>query len=231
MTDETPPKQESKIAKYFLSKMSPEEKKAYYDNLSKIRSAAFARKREEKAALREKAKEMLPELAAQRIMQEEMNDENWIPKQETIDKLKMFMKKDLSSDKVREKYFPTIKDDHWHKLMKFVFKSSVANVEDLGADIIAVKRKSIETLKKQIREYKKEIKAYKEEKKTRCSPISLLNMIKECQDKLLDIELDVSKTLFQVGAVGEKSRSPSLHLHLGTPRPKKEEKEVIINGD
>jgi hypothetical protein len=56
-------------------------------------------------------------------------------------------------------------------------------------------------------------------------------MIKECQDKLLDIELDVSKTLFQVGAVGEKSRSPSLHLHLGTPRPKKEEKEVIINGD
>jgi predicted DNA-binding protein YlxM (UPF0122 family) len=205
----------------FISKMTPEECKAWRARAAKKRSDTWKAKHQEQKDLLEKAKSLLPEVLAYDLAHEEMGKENYVPKQEVIDKLKVMLSKNLTIEQVRSRYFPQIKDDAWHKLMKFVFKSQVSQSEDLGAQIVKVKTEAIKRIKQRLRMYKKEIKVYKAEKNTRLTPVSLLTLVKDSENELMAIELDVSTTLFRVGAVGEKSKSPSLHLHVTTPRPTK----------
>lgn len=223
----TPQKKESLIHKYFLSKMTPDEHLAWRRAAAEKRKQTNAAKREKQKELIEQARTLVPEIIAHQLAAEDMDKENWVPSQDMIDKVKQLVKSNLTIEELRTKYFSRVQDKTWHKLMKFVFKSQVSQSEDLGADILRVKNSRVKMLKKQKREVEKQKKYHTQQTGKKVLPQYLLQMGMDIDKELMTLELDVAKTLFQVGAVGEKSKSPSLNIHMTIPRPPKKEKEVV----
>lgn len=220
-------KRKKTIQENFFSKMTPEEIKEFHAQAGRKRAVILARKREEKAEMLKKAKELVPEMMAYDLAAEEYDRENWVPKQETIDKIKFLMTKNFTIEEMRVKFFSKLKDETWHKLMKYVFKSHVSQSEDLGAELVKAKDKSVKMIKARIRDIKKEVKEFRKGNPGKLVPTSLRALLAADENRLADLTMDYAKTLVQVGAVGEKSKSPSLHIHMGNvPRPEKKEKEV-----
>lgn len=215
------------IQQVFFSKMTPEELTEWYKVNAAKRKETMARKRAEKLALQEKAKSMLPEVLALEIANSEIQKDSFIPKQETIDKLKLMISKSMSTEELRSKHFPRISDQTWHRLMKFVFKSQVSGPEDLGAELMRAKSNQLTRLKKALRGIKKQMKFYTIETGKKTLPAYLLQMERDYLKEIMELEMDVPKVLAQIEAVGEKSKSPSLHLHMKTPRPPKEDEKVV----
>ncbi len=221
---EIKPKRRNLIGEFFKNK-TPEEITEHHRQAGLKRKAIWERKRKEKADMLVKAKELMPSILAYDLLSEEVNKENWIPSQEMIDKVKVLFKQDMPLETLRSKYFTKVSDKTWHQLMKFCFKSQVHGSEDLGAELMRVKQRTCNSIKKQIREYKKQIKIYCEEKKTKVIPAYLLNLKRDAESELMRTEREVAETLFKVGAVGEKSKSPSFIVNMKLPRP--QEKEVV----
>lgn len=226
------PKRKSQIHEYFLKHKTPEEIAEWRKQAAEKRKAIWAQKKAEKEAMMEKAKALMPEMLAYDLLSEEVEKENWIPKQDLIDKVKLILKKDIPLEELRARYFKNVSDKTWHHLMKFVFKSQISQSEDLGAEIMRVKRASVDRLRKQLRDIKKQMKYHKEETGKKVVPAYLLNMKLDIENRLMDLEQDVAKTLFQIGAVGEKSKAPSFIVNMKLPRPEKKEKDIVeVNGN
>ena len=233
------PKRKNLIQENFFKNKTPEEIAAWRKSSTEKRRAIWEQKKIEKAEMIEKARALMPEMLAYDLLSEEVKKDNWIPNQELIDKVKVLLKKDMPLETLRSKYFEKVSDKTWHHLMKFVFKSQVAQSEDLGAEIMRVKQSTGERIKRQIREYKKQIKYYQEEKKTRIIPAYLLQLKRDAEMELIRLEREVAETLFKVGAVGEKSKAPSFIVNMKMDRPQIEKvvKEVapkvmsIVDGD
>jgi hypothetical protein len=159
--DQEPPKR-SKIHEYFLNKLTPEELAEHQRKVAEKRRATWAAKKEQQEQIKQQAMALVPSVLAHDIAQKELESENFIPTQDMIDKMKLLLKKDITIEELRKRYFRTVSDNTWHKIIKYVFKSQVMQIEDVGADILSAKRNAIELLRKRIKEYKKEIKAYKQ---------------------------------------------------------------------
>ena len=221
------PKRKSLIHEHFLNGKTEEEIKAWHKAAGEKRKAIWAEKKAKQKEIEAKAEDLAPRLLAEQIIQEASDKENWTPTQKTINDFKFFAKQNITMEELRVKHFSSMTDDMWHALLKFAFKSQIANPEDLGADILKSKQKGRNDLVKQQREINKQIKAYKEEKKTKIIPAYLLQMKMDLTREIVKQEQDLAKTLHQIGAVGEKSKAPSLHIHVKTPRPEKLIKDVI----
>ncbi len=77
-------------------------------------------------------------------------------------------------------------------------------------------------IRQQLAELEQQIRIHKREAgKSKKIPAWLLTMKYERQDKLMELEQDVAKTLHQLGAVGDKSKAPSLTINVRAPRPAK----------
>lgn len=217
----TTEKKESRIHKYFLSKMTPEEVKEWRANSKKKQKETLEKKKQERLALEAEARSLIPEILATNMIADISDDKDWIPKQETIDRFKSLLGKNLTTEKIRSRYFKTINDETWHKLMKYVFKSQVSQSEDLGAELMRSRDAQVKSLKRAIADVKKQKKIYTQETGKKLIPAYLMQMENDLRKELVTLQVDISKTLYQIQAVGEKSRSPSLHLHIKTPRPEK----------
>lgn len=217
--------------KNFLDSMSPEQKKAFYEsNRAKAKARAEA-KRQEREAVERQAKEMLPALMAEQMSQEiamHDADTNYVPSREILTKLRTFKDSGLTTDEMRSRFFKDLTDRSWQRLMKFLFKDHVGQVEDLGLDILNAKKKALSTLEARRRTLRKEIKHAK--KNGKAPPPAFFKLLADAEDRIMTLEMDVSKTLHSLGAVGEKSGAASLHLHFGTPRPKPEQEEKSVEG-
>jgi hypothetical protein len=222
-----PVKKESPINKYFLDKMTPEERIAWRKRAGEKRSQLKAKQKADKEALMQEARALVPSLIAQELMAEDMDNPQWVPKQDMIDKIKVLMAKGLTIEEMRAKHFRGIKDENWHRIAKFVLKSTVANPEDMGLELRSSYEMSVRMLRSRLREIEAQIRIYKKEKGVKLIPAYLLTMKHEAENRFLAITESVSKTMHQVEAVGEKSKAPVLHVHVGTPRPKQEEKQVV----
>lgn len=215
--EDTPQKPLTNIEKYNMT-LTPDERAALRAKATVKRKEAAERKRRDRAELMKKAEALIPEIVAHDILNAEHRD--FQPKQETIDKLKaMLSDGKLSIEETRKKYFAGIKDDAWKKLMKFVFKSHVSQVEDVGLELVEAKRKALRSLEGHLRVLRKEVRKYKLKDKKAPLPLGLLDRIRLIDKELCDLRIDFAKTLHSIGAVGDKSKAASVHLHMSIPRP------------
>lgn len=221
------PKRRNLLHEFFFKGKTEEEIKAWRAASAQKRKEVWAEKKRRKEETLEKARELVPSMLAYDLLSEETKKENWIPSQEMIDKIKLLIKKDMPLEELRKREFRGVSDRTWHQLMKFVFKSQVANSEDLGAEILRVKYSTTERLKKQIRDIKKQMKLFTEETGKKVMPAYLMQMKRDAEMDLIKLERDVAETLFKVGAVGEKSKAPSFIVNMKLPRPEKKEEKVI----
>jgi len=226
LVKESKPKKESKIHKFFLNNLTEEQKLEHYKKSAIKRKETYKKKHAAQEELRERARTLLPELVAAEILADEVKDANWIPKQDTIDKLKSLMTKNMTTDQMRAKYFKNIKDDTWHKLMKFAFRSSVTHVEDIGNAVFQARETNHKRLEKSLKEIEQQIRYYKKEKGTKIIPAYLLDSKHKLIMRIAELSNDYATVLHKTGVVGEKGKSPTLHLHMTTPRPGKKEKVV-----
>lgn len=215
--------QESNIGK-FRASMTPEQMAEWQKKIVEKGNATRAKKRETVLAAKEKAKSLLPELIAADLLLAE--GENYTPRQSTIDKIKSILKDNpkLTMEDMRKRYFSAMSDRGWEKLTKALFKSHLSHVEDLGLEILQVKKDAIRVLEKRIRMLNKEIKNARKYQKANNlqirAPSSVLEFLVDCEKELLKIKLDVSKAIHSVGAVGEKNKtSGAIHIHTTIPRP------------
>lgn len=215
-------KGESPVVKWRKA-LSPEDKKKFYEGIQKKSAEARAKKKQERAEATEKAKEMLPEIIAQQMLLED--NPEYKPSSDMIGKLRTLMDKGYTVEQMRQGAFRQLSDKSWQKLLKFLFKDHIAQVEDVGLELITKKKQMVSMLKKRVRIIKKELRAYKAEKKF--VPPALLKVLGETEDKLMEIELDMANTLHKIGAVGEKSKAASINIYTSTPRPRKPEDEAI----
>lgn len=229
-----PVKKKSKIHEFFFDKLTPEERAAHYERTRQKSKETRARKAAERAEMIRKAQDLVPELIAHDIAAGATSNENWTPKQETIDKIKELTAKGLTVEEMRRKYFRGIKDSTWQKLMQFVFKSQVSKADgDLGVDILAKRDEQRKIIKRQLTDIEQQIRAHRKETKKKTIPAWLMHMKIEREDRLMQVEQEVAKILHSIGAVGDKSKAPSLNINITAPRPKKNEdpasaaKEVI----
>lgn len=204
----------------------------WYNNLTESEKANFhaVRKEKKKATedrkrklleeARAKATELLPEILANDLLLAE--NDNYTPLPRTIEKLKDLLNSGMTIESMRKK-FNGVSDKSWEKITRFIFKNQVHHVEDIGLDIITVKKRALDMLGRRIKTLKREIRnAKKPDKdggKKKQAPVSLLNLLANAEDEYMKIELDVAKVLHGIGAVGEKSKAASIHVHLATPRP------------
>ncbi len=203
----------------FFKKMTPEEKKVWYAEQAEKRKATYAEKRETIRKAREKAKDLLPEILANDMLMSE--NDNYHPRQETLDKLRSLIDSGLTMEQMRTQYFKGMTDKGWEKMTKFLFKSHHVNAETLGLDIMTVKVQLMKTLKARVRNYKAEIREYKKANKgqKKFVPLTLLNMLAAAEDELFRVEMDYAKAVTHLGVVGDKSKSPSIIIHTTVPRP------------
>ncbi len=226
-----PAKKKSFIHENFLDKMTPQEQAQWRVDAIRKRAATMAARKAEKAALVEKARALIPEIMAHELMAEDMDNPNWTPKQDLIDKIKSLINRGLTIDEMRAKHFKGVKDSNWERITKFVLKSINPTPESSALDIRAAFEATVITLRKRVDEIKKEIKLFKKENPKKNVPAYLLSMKYDAEDRFLMVTESSHKSMHQVGGVGEKSKAPVIHFHSSTPRPTKEEKqEKVIEG-
>ncbi len=226
-----PEKKVSQISEHFLKKFkTKEEWKAWHAQATKKRLETQARKKAEKKAeqdeLMSQARALAPQLLAQEILAEDLDNPNWAPRQDTIDKIKRLVKLGLSIDSMRDQHFRGIKDENWKRIVQFVFKSSTPSAESVGLEIRASFERNVIMLQEQLKEVKSEIRIYKRNNKGKNVAAYLLTMKHDIENKLLVMTQQMAKTMHEIGAVGEKSKSPIFHIHSQTPRPTKVEKVI-----
>lgn len=198
-----------------LAAMTPEERAAHYAAVTKKGEQTRAAKRAEAAALREKARELVPVLLAEEMILSE--HENIRPSPRVLARTRELMDKGMSIEAMRKELFSRASEKAWTQFKKYLFQDHIAQAEDLGLEILNVKKRAIKTLKSRIREAKKMIKEAKEKNRPF---LTLMEMRQSAEDKLLEIELDVSKTLYSVGAVGKKQgASGGVTVNFNIPRP------------
>lgn len=208
----------------------PEDKKAeFYKGIQEKRSATIKAQKAEDEKTIEEARKIVPQIIAQQFAHELTNPgdiENWQPSPELVQTFKTLAARGRSIDFIREKYLSGIPDEYWHRFLKCLFRSQVSTVEDVGAEVMMTHRKIVRSLEIRLREIKQQIKIYREEKNTKIIPGYLLTLKKETEDSImshLGKKIEIFKSL---GVVGEKVKNPTLHVHLSTPRPEKNEKVV-----
>ncbi len=217
---EQKPKKKPNMIGNFFKKMTEEEKKVWYKEQGEKRKKTYALQAETLRNAREKAKELLPEILAQDMLMSEQD--NYQPRQETLDKLRGLINAGLTTDEMRTRYFKGMTDKGWEKITKFLFKSHHVNAETIGLDITSVKLQLIKTLKTRVRTYKAEIREYKKANKSskkKFVPLSLMDMLARAEDELFRVEMDFAKAMTHLGVVGDKSKSPSIIIHTTVPRP------------
>jgi hypothetical protein len=212
----------------FFATLSAEEKKAFYERNKELR----LQKKENKSVVleeaRHKAEKMLPELIALDMLRTQMPD--YVPRQETIAAVRHIMSNGgYTMERLRTEHFPNLSDEQWSNFTKYLFKSHVAHAEQLGLDILTVKKKTISILQARLEKLEVELKKAKKDNPKIVGTV--LKLITETESRMLEIETDVAKTLYSVGVVGEKQASQVLHVHTSIPRPSPKDVTIGANGE
>lgn len=228
MTEE---KKKSKIEQYWAS-LTPEEAKAKRIAQVEKRRQNLAEKQERMKRVYAEAEKLMPEIVANDLLL--ADNKNFIPKKETIDKFRRVLESGyFTLDEIRTKHFGFMSDEGWHRVMKFVFKSHISQIEDVGLEVFRAKQQSVKAVKTRIRQLKAALKAsgVREDPKKLKLNLALADRLYEAQKDLIKINMDWAKNLSSIGAVGEKSKAAAIHLHMNTPRPKPTNEPKTINGE
>lgn len=198
----------------------PELRRAFYRYTTQKSNWTKAQKKEEKRKLLEKAKEIVPQLLATE-MALEYND-NARPSLQLLEQLKRFIESGLPLEQIRAQYFPKISDESWSNLKRYLFSARITQVEDLANmyEVAFMRHKNI--LKKRIRMIKREIK---ELKKRGSATNSIMLMLINSENQLMQMERDRLKDYVSYGVVDGKEgqKNAPLHVHFSVPRPKADE--------
>lgn len=221
-TEQNQKKHPNNIGKYFAG-MTEEEKLQWRKESLRKAQETRDRKKVRMEELKKKAEELLPRILAEDLLM--IEQESYTPRQETLTKVRELLDDPtMTFDELKRKHFGTMSEKGWAKLTKFLFSNQVANVEDLGNDILQEKRRAIKTLEKRIRMLRKEVKLSREinfeKHKKKIASQGLLEMMGEAEKELREYKLDIQKTLHEVKFAKEgKSGALSLHVHTSVPRP------------
>lgn len=244
MTTELPPEKKlSKIEKYFTNTKTPEELAEWRKNAFAKAKATKAKKRQDVADAREKAKELLPQMLAEDLLM--LDSDAYTPRPEVLDKVKAILASPtMTLDRLRRTHFGGMSNKGWERLTKFLFKEHVQNEQHLGLQIIEQRDQGIKALTRRIRMLRKEIKLAKKEAKasggSMRAPVSLLTLLGEAEKELRDYMADVNKNIFKTNLESNKVKaSTSINIHTTIPRPEPKVIEVqekktldqLINGD
>jgi hypothetical protein len=208
----------------YLDTLSPEERAAHIKKMQLARVEARTKKLQENNELQKKAMEILPEIVAQSILRESL-DENWEPAHEMVEKFRLLTEKGYTIDELRAGHFKSIDNKTWDKLIRALFKNHVPQLESLGIDIISSRQKAVKMLKRRAGMIRREMKRYRDNNKA--TPPALFRELSNVEDRLHDVEIELAQVLNRIGLVGDKSKSSAIHVHINTPRPK-EEKAIDI---
>lgn len=205
-----------------LLKMTPEERKQYYIDVHRKRRATLEAKAHAEEILRAKAEEMKPMLLAEQLL---MQGEDTRPSQRVIEQLKDLMEKGMTLEQMRGKLFSRASEKAWANLTKWLFQDHAPNAESMGLDILRTKQRAIRDIKQYVREVRKLIREEKSaanKSGRKSNLLGLLDRKRAAERDLANIEMDVAKVLYQVGAVGAKKRGGSgggVTLNFNIPRP------------
>jgi hypothetical protein len=198
----------------------PTLRRAFYRYTTQKASHTKAQKKEEKRKQLEKARELVPQILATE-MALEYND-NIRPSPALLEQLRRFIESGLPLEQIRSTYFQKISDESWGTLKRYLFSTRIAQVEDLANmyEVAFVRHKTI--LKKRIRMIKREIK---ELKKKGHQTNSIMLMLINAENQLMQMERDRLKDYVSYGVVDSKEgpKNAPLHVHFSVPRPKQDE--------
>jgi len=215
----TPKKKKSKVEEWF-DKLTPEEQVEFRRKQSERMKKKWADLREKKEKAAQLAESLVPQVIANEIADNLGVGSR--PDPRIIAKFREVVGAGEPLEKIRVKYFKNLNDDRWNNFKKFLFQDKVSQVEDLGNMLLAAQDKHKILLQKRIRELRKEINHWKrsrKEDKKYSAPISLMTMLYEAQNKLLELDVDIPKALSTVDAVGSKKGSPSVTIVTNIPAP------------
>lgn len=207
------------IGKWFHN-LTAEERAAHHIKLQEGRKKAQDARRKLKQTAHEKALELLPEILAKEMIAEK----EYQPTQEVVTQLKELISKGYSTEQMRSGPFKNLPEKTWSSLVKHLFKSQVGQIEDLGVLLLQARKDARRRLEKRGRMIRKEMKEWK--KKGRIPP-KLFSELGSVENELHKIEIEMTKTMHQVEAVGEKNKGTAINLHFNTPRPKALEETAI----
>lgn len=208
----------------WLKSLTEEQRQAHYAKMQEKRREYVANKRKLKMSAEEKAREMLPELLARDMIAEKTGE--FRPSEETLMKLRDLISKGYTVEQMRSGPFRGLEQKVWDSIIKHLFKNHVGQIEDLGITLIQSRKLAMSRLQKRARMIRKEMKEWKKSGKR--VPPKLFSELGACEDKIHSIEVELTKTLYQVEAVGEKAKAPSITLNFGTPRPSPVEEKVVV---
>ena len=204
----------------WLANLTPEERKQHYANLSATMKKHWEDKREQKNKAIEIANSLVPQVMAQKIAEDLGASSR--PDPNLIMKFREVVGTGEPLEKIRVKYFKAINDDQWNNFKKYLFAEKVSQVEDLGNMLLSAQEKHRAILSRRKRELRREINQWKKSRRgdsKYSAPISLLNMLYETENKLLELDMDVPKALSTVDAVGNKKGAPSVTIVTNVPAP------------
>lgn len=219
-------KETKKKKETFISKLSGEEKEAYYKRLRQNNVKKWAEKRELKKKAAIKAKALLPDLLVEQLLakqiMEETKGENFQPTLGTIQKLREIVASGTTLAEARKKYFSTLSKSYWEKLTRFLFQDAIPNAEAHGIDIIGSRMKYIRSqknliaeLEKQNRNIKKEIKELKKNKKDAKADGEQASILAQFEKSLSSANVLYAKNLHQISNIREKVLTMELEVGEG----------------
>lgn len=214
---------EAPIVKFFLGKMTPEERQAWHERANIKRIDTMARKKKAMADAKAKAVELLPSLLAEEMLL--LENDSYTPSNTVLEKIRALLDNPkMTLEVLRRKQFRSLSDKGWQKLTAFLFKDHISSADDLGLQILEQRQEEILRLEKTIKMLKKEQKIIKKDKKKKglpqVTPSSLLELILDAERDLRNYRLDVNKNIYKTNLdAGKIKSSTSVHIHTTIPRP------------
>lgn len=221
----------SRIHEHFFNKMTVEEIAEWRAKAQAKGKASHAKRKEERLAQIQKAKELVPHLLAVDMVS--MEDDKYIPPNDVLERVRRLLEKpEVTLETLRRDHFRNMSERGWQKLTSFLFKDHISNESDLGLQILETRKKRLGELGKIVKGIEKEIRLHKKAKrkegKTATVPFGLLELRITAQKNLMDYEAEVNRTLFKQNLDTKNNKaSTAIHIHTQIPRPSKEEAKDI----
>ena len=197
-----------------LQKMTPEEKKAFYEERERKRRIVMAARRDEIFEWKQETLKMVTNKIKE--MKMDFSDPSQPISQQALWMIHDFLKSGFSVTDLRDRFMADglVDEAGWNKLRTALFRDGIAKVEDLGISAVSSINDTRETLIRQIK-YLEKMKRRRPDDSS--IPIAIAKIARDKND----VERSLLKDLTTIGAVGEKNKKGpgTIHIHTNMPRP------------
>jgi hypothetical protein len=203
-----------------LREMSEEEKKAWYAQRREKIKAVHANRRQEVKDWKQEQVRMLANMVREDTLN--LDDPQYQPTELTLWKIHSFLNQGFTILDIRDGLLEQgiCTEMGWNKLKKLLFEKNLSRIEDLGFDIFASQRRSLELIDQ-------EIKTLQKMKRAKPYEVNISKAIIDAAEKRHRIQGEMTKLFIAGGIVGDKKRGGNtINFFSGVPRPKREEKLV-----